>query len=92
MKKKLLFVAISLLVVCTATFTWSASNKANAGETMFERNVEALASGEDSGTMKVCYNSITAKDGSMVRYCPTCSYVSGTDTWYSLSSTCTGGK
>ena len=49
-------------------------------------NIEALAAGENGG--KTCYNTITSKDGAKVRYCPSCSYVDGTDTWYALSSKC----
>jgi hypothetical protein len=92
MKRKLFFTAIAFTVIGTASFTWFASGKAETEETILDRNVEALASGEDSGTGKACYSSITAKDGCMVRYCPTCSFVSGTDTWYSIHQTCTGGE
>lgn len=52
-------------------------------------NIEALAQNESSKG-KPCYNTITSHEGSLVRYCPTCSYVEGIDTWYSRLSYCNG--
>lgn len=86
MKKKTYIATIITVAVCAAGFVVTKSNK-TASEKTLDANVEALTSGENGNT-KVCYNSITSKDGSMARYCPTCSYVPGTDTWYSISSTC----
>lgn len=50
-------------------------------------NVEALANGEAGGT-KTCYNTITSKEGSQVRYCATCTFIDGAASWVSGSSTC----
>lgn len=50
-------------------------------------NIEALAD-DDEKDGDACYNDIHAKDGSMVRYCPVCDYVPGTDDFFCLSKTC----
>lgn len=50
-------------------------------------NVEALASGEGTGS-KTCYNTITTMEGSQVLYCQTCSWVPGTPSWISGKGKC----
>ena len=51
-------------------------------------NIEALASGEESGKGK-CYNSITTQPGSKILYCSTCTYIAdSTNSWFSGTGEC----
>lgn len=85
-KMTLLCIAVVAAISMVATKT-DKSNAFNSSELLM-RNVEALSQG-DTGTKKLtCYNTITSKDGCMVRYCATCSFVPGTDSWYSIASEC----
>lgn len=88
MKKQLLgslaVVAIAAVTAFNINLNFGADSKLS---TVNMSNVEALASGE-TGTGKTCYNTITSKEGSQVMYCPTCSYISGTDAWTSSTGSC----
>jgi len=55
---------------------------------LLSENIEALSGDETSQKKQTCYNTITAKDGCMVRYCVTCKFVPGTDPWYAPSDEC----
>lgn len=91
MKQKVTFVvvvAIVALLLVAIIALKGLSPKATTANMLIDENVEALTTGESGGKAKTCYNTITSKDGSMVRYCPTCTFVSGTDTWYAPSRTC----
>lgn len=88
MKKKKVLGAFCLAIACVGAMVYSVHffSSSSSNELMVQ-NVEAL-SGQESGMAYTCYNTITSKDGCQVRYCPTCSFVAGTDAWYSLSKTC----
>lgn len=60
------------------------------GMSEFEANAQAIGSGDLDDGNKVCYNSIHAKEGSKVRYCPTCEFVDGTDDLLSFAKKCKG--
>ena len=87
MKKNFLFAAIVVAVIGAAGLVESINAKTES-EIALDENVEALASGESTETIKTCYETITSKEGSMVLYCPVCDFIPGTDTWYTISSTC----
>ena len=91
MKKKVFLMLPCIAAVAIAIVVGKKTYELHAYETnsLLMQNVEALSQ-KDEGNLKKykCYNSVTSKDGCMVRYCPTCSYVPGTDPWYSLSSAC----
>lgn len=57
-------------------------------EYLLLQNVEALSQDESGKKKYTCYSTITEKDGCMVRYCQTCEYIPGTDTWYAPSHKC----
>jgi hypothetical protein len=88
MKKQLLgslaVVAIAAVAAFNINLNFGADSKLS---TVTMSNVEALASGE-TGTGKTCYKTITSKEGSQILYCPTCAYISGTDSWTSGTGTC----
>lgn len=89
MNKKFLG-ALCLAIACAGAAFFSngyfaASSSSNL---LFLENVEALSNSESGGSGRTCYSTITSKAGCQVRYCPTCSFVSGTDTWYAPSHTC----
>lgn len=74
MKRKL-FIAIVISVAFAASVVgYKVSCTANMSDLM-TANVEALVQAEAGGG--TCYNSIHAKDGSLVIYCPVCSWVPG---------------
>jgi len=79
------FAAMVGIVICSG-FNGFKSN--DSVSSLKLANVEALAD-EESGKSVTCYNTITSQDGSQVRYCPTCSWLPGTDSWCSGKSTCT---
>ena len=89
MNKKL-FGALCLAIACTgaALFSNGYLVSSPSNDSLFLENVEALSSSESGGSGRTCYSTITSKAGCQVRYCPTCSFVSGTDTWYAPSHTC----
>ncbi len=56
-------------------------------ERLMRANIEALTTFEINNN--TCYNSITTKEGSQVRYCGTCTYVeNSTYTTFSGTSSC----
>lgn len=58
-------------------------------EDLVMQNVEALSSVElKPYKYYTCYSSIHEKDGCMVLYSPECTYVSGTDDFFSSSDRC----
>lgn len=89
MKKKI-ECAFCLAVICAGGAAYSCQYFANSSSnnTMLMENIEALSSPDSGSGNKTCYNTITSKAGCMVRYCPTCSFVSGTDVWYSYHDNC----
>ena len=89
MKKKF-FLLPCIAAVAIATVVGTKTFKSNADERneLLMANVEALSQGESSKKVYTCYSTITEKDGCQVRYCQTCTFVPGTDVWYSFSSTC----
>ena len=87
MKKKILGASAAMALVAVVAFNLNFKSDSNELSALNMDNIEALASGETGGG-KVCYNTITSKEGSRVFYCPACDWVDGTDTWYALSSTC----
>ena len=89
--KKILFLSVfALVVVALAALTSYKAfvPKATIAALVLDENIEALTQGESGGSGLTCYSTITSKDGSMIRYCQTCTYVSGTDPWYASSGTC----
>lgn len=77
-----IFVAtIGLLVM------YSGNNSA-ATSALALSNIEALTA-DEVGMTYTCYKSITEKEGCQVRYCQTCKFTPGTDSWYSFASECT---
>lgn len=89
MKKKIVC-AFSLAVICAGAMAYSCQYflSSSSNNAMLMENIEALSNFEGGSGNNTCYNSITSKAGCMVRYCPTCSFVSGTDAWYSYHSHC----
>ena len=84
----LLVVMVGLFVICSSNIL---SNRTMPQSNLLKANIEAIAN-EESGQEEVCYNTITSKLGSKVRYCPICDYIEGTDTWYSSPSKCPPSK
>lgn len=88
MKKKIFGIVIVLAVAAVTAFNATINKDTDVDlSTISLANVEALAQGE-SGSKKTCYNTITSKEGSQIMYCPTCSWVSGTDSWVSSKGEC----
>lgn len=89
MKKNL---SLAFAIAALVTISYGGIKKfhplANKSEMLLMENIEALASGEGATKEYTCYNTVTSKDGCQVRYCPTCSFVPGTDPWYEKSSNC----
>ena len=81
---KIKYAIIAAVILAATTITSVKTIKSTAP--LFEANVEALAEGEESGYR--CFNTIHNKDGEQVFYCGTCSWVPGTNRWYSGTSTC----
>ncbi|MFR9502521.1 MAG: hypothetical protein SNJ28_08360 [Rikenellaceae bacterium] len=91
MKKIKLFAAAAMIaMVATAGyFGYTAYEYANMtdAERMMQANIEALTTFEVNNN--TCYNSITTKEGSQVRYCGTCAYVvNSTNTLFSGTGSC----
>lgn len=81
---KLTFAA-ALAIIAGVTAT-RAQDKENMLSDVNLANVEALIEGEHgSGT---CYRSITEQSGSYILYCGTCTYIRGTNAWFSGTGTC----
>ena len=89
MNKKFLG-ALCLAIACAgaAVFSNGYFAASSSSELLFLENVEALSGSESGGSGRTFYNTITSKAGCQVRYCPTCSFVPGTDSWYSPSRSC----
>lgn len=88
MKKKVLSGLFAITLLVATGYGVSQNLKSNTDLTFLAlTNVEALADGE-SGSGGTCYNSITTKEASRVFYCGTCSWVDGTNSWFSGKSTC----
>ena len=89
MNKKVLFSLTALAVAALTSFTAykSFTPQLSEADILLNENIEALTNGEETSQM-TCYNTITSKDGSMVRYCQTCTYIPGTESWFSLADTC----
>lgn len=79
--------ALALVVSLTAGYGVYTSQQKSELSELALANVEALANGESTGKRK-CYNSITTMEGSQIFYCQTCSWVPGTNTWYSGTGEC----
>lgn len=61
----------------------------NISNDLLLQNVEALSQATEETDKKfTCYKTITEKDGCKVRYCQTCTFIDGTDVWYSLKDEC----
>lgn len=86
--KKLFFCALAGAIGFAGAKAYEHSQK-NISEDLLLQNVEALSQvTEETGEKFTCYNTITKKDGSKVRYCATCTFVDGTDVWYSSKDEC----
>lgn len=86
--KKFFFCALAGAIGFAGAKTYEHSQK-NISSDLLLQNVEALSQATDeTGEKFTCYNSITSKDGCQVRYCPTCTYIDGTDRWYSPADEC----
>lgn len=75
---------IGFAIILAGTFSFM-----NSGSQVFgQASVEPVPGGGE-GEEKPCWNSITTKNGSMVRYCGTCDWVNNaTDSWYTWESSC----
>lgn len=81
---KLTFAA-ALAIIAGVTATRAQDKKEMLSDVNLA-NIEALNEGEHgSGT---CYRSITEQEGSLILYCGTCTYISGTNSWFSGTGTC----
>ena len=90
MKKRNLFMLPCIAAVAIATYVEKKTFETNACKykSLLILNVEALSTQESTPKEYTCYSTITEKDGCLVRYCQTCTYVPGTDTWYAPSHKC----
>ena len=89
MKKKVFKTMAAVVCIAAAGMGgMKAYNAANLSKTdmLLTENVEALA--EDEHGSGLCYKTITTKDGAMVLYCQTCTYIPGTDAWNSGTGNC----
>jgi hypothetical protein len=89
MKKIISIVFVAAIAVAAA---WNfAQNKTEVELSDWAlENVEALAADEGGGGSdgKTCYNSITTPPSCQVRYCGTCSFVSGHASLFSGTGSC----
>lgn len=87
--KKFISAACIAAALLSGYSIYHTSNKSEIDSVVLE-NIEALANdnGEGSSNKKTCYSTITSKDGCQVRYCQTCRFIDGTDTWYALAHEC----
>lgn len=88
MIKKIISVAFVASVLSVAVYNYTQSKNGTSMDNLSLANVEALADGESGDGKSTCYNTITTKEGSMVLYCQTCTWVSGTDSWVSGTGRC----
>lgn len=89
--KKILFLSVFALVVVALAAVTSYKAfvpKATIAALVLDENIEALTQGEGGADGFTCYSTITSKEGCLVRYCQTCTYVPGTDPWYTKSGKC----
>ena len=74
MKKVLLSSIFAVALIGTVGYGVNKSMKSDANlSDLALANVEALANGEN-GNGKVCYDTITIKEGVQTRFCGTCEY------------------
>ena len=93
--KKLIYLSVSIIVVMAfaAVVTLKVwSPKPTARELLLDENIEALSDGETEKKEQDCYNTITSKKGSQVRYCPTCTFIPGTAPLFVPVNTCLGSE
>lgn len=81
MKKKSFLIAAVAIIASVGSYFGYSTNQNNGLSDIQLANIEALASGEQ-GEKKTCYNDIHSKEGCQVRYCPTCTFVPGTDDFF----------
>lgn len=86
MKKKILG-GMVIAIAAVAAFNVNFNSQDNSLLEISLANIEALAN-DESGTGETCYNSITTKESHKVLYCGTCTYVYGTDSWFSGTGKC----
>ncbi|WP_118194491.1 NVEALA domain-containing protein [Albibacterium indicum] len=87
MKKKILTASAAIVVALFAAINLNIKKDDNNISMLTMNNIEALATGEEDDK-ETCYNTITTKEGSQVRYCQTCEFVDGTYAWNSSSDKC----
>ena len=69
-------------------FAWTKFNSnTNRFSALQLDNIEALVDGE-SDNSKICYNTVTSKEGSKIMYCPLCDYIPGTSGFMAPSDYC----
>lgn len=86
--KKFFFCALAGAIGFAGAKTYEHSQK-NISSDLLLQNVEALSQATDEAGKKfTCFNTITSKDGSQVRYCQTCTFIDGTDVCYSSKDEC----
>lgn len=87
-KKFLLALFIVIAVIGTVTTGWGIMTSQRQPSDLELANIEAL-SGEETGSGKKCYKSITEKESSKILFCGSCDFIdNATDTWYSGVGTC----
>lgn len=91
MKKKVLFVAFCMAVACTGALVsvLYGGNDNNSEANLLSENIEALASGENSGNEINCYTSLVYEFNSRVVECTSCKLlINYTDKWNNFHNTC----
>lgn len=90
MKKKIFISMFAIAAMALTAFTGykTFGPKQSMSDLLLDENIEALTDGETGDELLDCYNTITSKKGTQVRYCPICQYVPGTDVLYSFAETC----
>lgn len=82
-------VCISAIIMATiGAFGIYSEKHATTVGTVALYNIEALTA-DEVGMTYTCYKTITEKDGCQVRYCQTCKFTPGTDSWIGSKSQCT---
>lgn len=86
MKKKVLIIFFMALTLMVGLYCPKASGLSD----VTLENIEALAVIEENsgGEGRKCYHTITSKDGCKVYYCQTCTWVDGTDSFFSGTGIC----
>lgn len=84
--KKTVYILVGVAAVMFFWYHAEASMDSKKLSDIQLANVEALV--HDESEAKACYETITSKDGCQVRYCPTCTFVPGTDVIYAKEKTC----